>query len=118
MYKVKAKKFIKDWNNKDLDTWQDQVIFKKFNRQFINLMKTIWDVDNKSFKWWFYYSSWFITIWDKIVYVSISDVRHFNNEWITHVLYRTAKDLKDYTWWSNNYSSLENLEDNILQLIK
>jgi hypothetical protein len=39
---------------------------------------------------------------NKVVYISISDVRFFPDEWYNNVLIRKAKDIKDYTGGSNN----------------
>jgi hypothetical protein len=57
---------------------------------------------------WHYYLSWFITRNNKYVYGSIWDVRHWD---MNHVLLRTAKHEKDWTWWSNTYASLDNIEN-------
>ena len=52
------------------------------------------------------------------IYLSISDVRFFQNEWFNHVLIRTAKNEKDYTGGSNKYYSLPVLQFAIHQLLK
>ena len=58
-----------------------------------------------------YYFSGFATKNSKIIYFSISDVRHFPpTGGGADLLIRTAKDYKDYTGGSNNYSSLETEE--------
>ena len=51
------------------------------------------------------------------IYVSISDVRFFRNEWWTNVLYRTMKDEKDYTGGSNHYCAWEKLPGSISSLV-
>ena len=54
-----------------------------------------------------YYFSGFATKNNKAIYFSISDVRHFPpTGGGANLLIRTAKDYKDYTGGSNNYSSL------------
>jgi len=63
-----------------------------------------------------YYVSGFIQRGDKYIYFSISDVRHFNNEWNTHILYRTAKSIKDFTGGMNNYTSLKDFGENVERL--
>jgi len=45
----------------------------------------------------------------KLVYLAISDVRFFNNEWFDNILIRTAEGLKDFTGGSNNFIKLDNL---------
>lgn len=55
-----------------------------------------------------YYFSGFATKNNKAIYFSISDVRHFPpTGGGADLLIRTAKDYKDYTGGSNNYSSLK-----------
>ena len=59
----------------------------------------------------YYYFSGFATKNNKIIYFSISDVRHFPpTGGSTDLLIRTAKDYKDYTGGVNNYSSLKTEE--------
>ena len=53
----------------------------------------------------YYYFSGFATKNEKVIYFSISDVRHFPED---KVLIRTAKDYKDYTGGGNTYAQLEN----------
>ena len=58
-----------------------------------------------------YYFSGFATKNNKAIYFSISDVRHFPpTGGGADLLIRTAKDYKDYTGGSNNYSSLKTEE--------
>jgi hypothetical protein len=57
-----------------------------------------------------YYCSWFIKNGDKYVYCSFSDVRYFSTSWYKLILYRVAKNERDYTGGSNWYTELENLE--------
>lgn len=40
---------------------------------------------------------------DNFMYVSISDVRFWKNEWYNHVLIRTMEHEKDWTGGSNHY---------------
>ena len=55
-----------------------------------------------------YYFSGFATKNNKVIYFSISDVRHFPpTGGGADLLIRTAKDYKDYTGGSNNFSSLD-----------
>ena len=59
----------------------------------------------------YYYFSGFATKNNKVIYFSISDVRHFSpTGGGADLLIRTAKDYKDYTGGSNNYSSLKTEE--------
>jgi len=54
---------------------------------------------------------------NRFVYFSISDVRHFKNEWFNNVLIRTAKDIKDYTGGSNCYTTLKKFGDRVSMLV-
>ena len=105
--------FIKKWE------WFKFILYSvpteqyaNFNKWFKRIMKNIatnlwWTIE------WFkpnhFDTSWFITVGDKHVFISISDVRYFKDEWKDHILYRTAKDTNDYMWWSNKYTTLINL---------
>lgn len=53
---------------------------------------------------------------NKFYYISIPDVRYKNNEWANNILYRTMKHEKDWTGGTNQYSSLQNLAENLLNL--
>jgi hypothetical protein len=53
-----------------------------------------------------YYFSGFATKNNKAIYFSIPDVRYGWSSDGMNLLIRTAKDYKDYTGGSNNYSSL------------
>ena len=55
---------------------------------------------------------------NKCVYLSISDVRYFSNEWYSHILVRTAKNEVDYRGGFNNYTTLENLDYTVARLLK
>lgn len=46
---------------------------------------------------------------NKYIYVSISDVRHFPNQFLDHVLVRTMEHDKDYRGGMNNYCSWEDV---------
>lgn len=65
-----------------------------------------------------YEFSCFIKRNDKFVYVSISDVRYWQNRWYTCILVRTAKHEKDFTGGPNDYASLEQLKDKVMELTK
>ena len=51
-----------------------------------------------------------------VIYLSITDVRYFQNEWFNHILIRTAKDENDYRGNENHYSNLPDLIENIKKL--
>jgi hypothetical protein len=96
--------------------------YKSFQNKYINYLRSIC----KENGWKFvsasrnhYCFSAFIKNNDgNFIYLSISDVRFFQNEWFNHVLIRTAKNEKDYTGGSNKYYSLPVLQFAIHQLLK
>lgn len=59
---------------------------------------------------YFYYSAFFKKD-DKCVYINVSDVRY--NNWYDKVLFRTAKNEKDYSGGSNHFCSYDNLENEV-----
>ena len=51
------------------------------------------------------------------VYVSVGDVRYEQN-WYNDILYRSAKNEKDYSGGSNNYCSYDKLGESLLKQLK
>ena len=56
-----------------------------------------------------YCFSAFVKRGSRYAYLSVSDVRFFPNAWKRNILVRTAKNEKDFSGGSNNYTSLEQL---------
>lgn len=50
------------------------------------------------------------------IYLSISDVRYFTNEWYNNILVRNAAHEKDYSGGSNNFTTLPKLQSAITRL--
>lgn len=83
--------------------------YKTFERKYINYLKDICKIEgwelvkvNKNH----YEFSAFFKYENKYMYMSISDVRFFKNEWYNHILFRTAKSEKDFTGGTNLYTTL------------
>ena len=55
---------------------------------------------------------------NKCVYVSISDVRFFTNEWYNNILIRTAKNEQDYYGGFNHRTTLKELEMKAMELLE
>ena len=55
---------------------------------------------------------------NKCVYVSISDVRFFTNEWYNNILIRTAKNEQDYYGGFNHRTTLNELEMKAMELLE
>lgn len=91
----------------------------KINRSFKTLLKSILPADAELFGFskCFYYTSGFVKLNNKFVYISISDVR-FNSNWYNNILIRTATDENDYRGGRNQYTDIYNLKDNIIRLSK
>lgn len=54
----------------------------------------------------------------KIIYFSISDVRCSQDEWYNKILIRTAQHIKDYRGGTNNYTSFENINKDMIRLVE
>ena len=97
--------------------------YKTFQTKYINYLRTICKENNWSLikvnKNHYCFSA-FIKggTENKYVYISISDVRYFNNDWYNHILVRTAKNEVDYKGGFNHYTTLNKLEYKICELLK
>ena len=70
--------------------------YKSFQTKYINFLKAIckqnhWQLVNVG-RNHYCFSAFIKSAENKCVYVSISDVRYFSDEWYNHILIRTAKD--------------------------
>ena len=65
----------------------------------------------------YYFSAFIKSAENKCVYISISDVRYFSNEWYDHILIRTAENETDYRGGFNNYTTLSDLEGTAAELL-
>ena len=61
--------------------------------------------------------SGFLKMDGKYVYFSIPDVRYFHNEWATNILIRTAKDVHDYHGGPNHYTTIDEFDHDVFDLI-
>ena len=95
--------------------------YKSFQTKYINYLKSVcknnhWRLVNVG-KNHYCFSAFIKSAENKCVYVSISDVRYFSNEWYNHILIRTAKDEQDYRGGFNNYTTLDGLELRTCELL-
>lgn len=95
--------------------------YKSFQTKYINFLKTIckqnhWQLVNVG-RNHYCFSAFIKSAENKCVYVSISDVRYFSDEWYNHILIRTAKDEQDYRGGFNNYTTLDGLEGKACELL-
>jgi hypothetical protein len=72
---------------------------KEFTKELLSIKAT-----NITFSKGHFYISGFFTVNNQPYYFSISDVRFFPH---TNLLYRTAKNYKDFTGGTNQYSTIE-----------
>lgn len=96
--------------------------YKSFQTKYINYLKAMckenhWELVNVS-KNHYCFSAFIKSSENKCVYLSISDVRYFSNEWYSHILVRTAKNEMDYRGGFNNYTTLEKLDNTVAKLLK
>lgn len=52
----------------------------------------------------------------RFVYLAISDVRYWQDQWYTHILIRSAKSDRDYTGGTNRYTDLPDLAENVRRI--
>ncbi len=95
--------------------------YKSFQTKYLNYLRSIckqnhWQLVNVG-KNHYCFSAFIKSAENKCVYISISDVRYFSNEWYNHILIRTAKNETDYRGGVNNYTTLEELEITTAELL-
>ena len=96
--------------------------YKTFQTKYINFLKAICKQNHCQLvnvgRNHYCFSAFIKSAENKCVYVSISDVRYFSNEWYYHILIRTAKDEQDYRGGFNNYTTLDGLEGVVADLLE
>ena len=95
--------------------------YKSFQTKYINYLRSIcknnhWRLVNVG-KNHYCFSAFIKSAENKCVYISISDVRYFSNEWYDHILIRTAENETDYRGGVNNYTTLSDLEGTAAELL-
>ena len=114
---------MRKYLNKNIDDYGSVCSpdYKTFERKYKNYLKQVAKSVNGElvqFNPNHYEFSCFIERNGKFVYVSISDVRYWHNQWYNNILIRTAQSTKDYRGGSNNYTDLENIGEKIIALTK
>lgn len=95
--------------------------YKSFQTKYINYLKSLcknnhWRLVNVG-KNHYCFSAFIKSAENKCVYISISDVRYFSNEWYDHILIRTTENETDYRGGFNNYTTLSDLEGTAAELL-
>lgn len=96
--------------------------YKSFQTKYINFLRSIckqnhWQLVNVG-RNHYCFSAFIKSAENKCVYVSISDVRFFNNEWYSNILIRTAKNEQDYHGGFNHRTTLKELEMKAMELLE
>ena len=95
--------------------------YLSFQRKYINYLRSICKENDwilvKANKSHYFFSAFIKDVYGLCVYISISDVRFWKNEWYNNVLIRDAKDENDYHGGRNNYIELPHLPQKIKSLL-
>lgn len=96
--------------------------YKSFQTKYINFLRSIckqnhWQLVNVG-RNHYSFSAFIKSAENKCVYVSISDVRFFTNEWYNNILIRTAKNEQDYHGGFNHRTTLKELEMKAMELLE
>ena len=96
--------------------------YKSFQTKYINFLRSIckqnhWQLVNVG-RNHYCFSAFIKSAENKCVYVSISDVRFFTNEWSNNILIRTAKNEQDYHGGFNHRTTLKELEMKAMELLE
>lgn len=96
--------------------------YKSFQTKYINYLRSIckqnhWQLVNVG-RNHYCFSAFIKSAENKCVYISISDVRFFTNEWYSNILIRTAKNEQDYRGGFNHRTTLKELEMKAMELLE
>lgn len=96
--------------------------YKSFQTKYINFLRSIckqnhWQLVNVG-RNHYCFSAFIKSAENKCVYVSISDVRFFTNEWYNNILIRTAKNEQDYHGGFNHRTTRKELEMKAMELLE
>ena len=96
--------------------------YKSFQTKYINYLKEVcrtnhWQLVNVA-RNHYCFSVFIQSNQNKFVYISISDVRYFSNEWYNRILIRTAKNEVDYRGGFNHYTTLDRLDRKAAELLE
>lgn len=96
--------------------------YKSFQTKYINFLRSMckqnhWQLVNVG-RNHYCFSVFIKSAENKCIYVSISDVRFFTNEWYSNILIRTAKNEQDYHGGFNHRTTLKELEMKAMELLE
>ena len=95
--------------------------YKMFQTKYIGYLKSMckrnhWQLVNVG-RNHYCFSAFIKSVENRCVYLSISDVRYFSNDWYYRILIRIAANEKDHYGGFNQYTTLERLEDDVATLL-
>lgn len=93
--------------------------FQSFNIKYRNVIKKMLPNGYEIYSWHKNHYACSAVIKDsagRFIYMSISDVRYFPNEWVNDILIRTMKHEKDWTGGQNHRTDLINFTQDIQKL--
>lgn len=103
-----ATHYFEDWGG------CTSVDYKTFERKYINFIKSLMKKNGGELisanKNHYCFSAVVKRSDGQLVYISISDVRYFKNEWLRNILVRTMAHEEDWTGGSNHHTNIDNLE--------
>ncbi len=110
---------FKKYSTVDFESWSyNSPAFELFARSLKAEINKICKIKGRSltFSKWHFYCSGFVSdpSIKTHVYFSISDVRRWFQD---DILIRTATSTKDFTWWTNNYTTYENFSKDVANLL-
>ena len=96
--------------------------YKSFQTKYINFLRSIckqnhWQLVNVG-RNHYCFSAFIKSAENRCVYVSISDVRFFTNDWYSNILIRKAKNEQDYYGGFNHRTTLKELEIKAMELLE
>lgn len=96
--------------------------YKTFQTKYINYLRSLcklhgWELVNVG-RNHYCFAAFIRNEQSKYIYLSISDVRYFNNEWYYHILICTAKHERDYHGGMNHFACLTTLSESVQKLLQ
>lgn len=96
--------------------------YKSFQTKYINYLKAMckenyWQLVNVC-RNHYCFSAFVKSYENKCVYISISDVRYFPDDWYNRILIRKAKNESDYRGGFNHYTTLDRLNAKAAELLE
>lgn len=120
---MKINSFLKKWYNKDIENYGGVTSpeYEEFQKDYKNVLaELVNEINFTLYKFNPNHYEFSAVLQDnetgKFYYISISDVRYWNNEWADKILYRTMEHNEDWHGGPNHYSTLKDLKDNLLKL--